>query len=247
MAKTLAPATIVRREDVTDHLFCLWLQPQIALTFKAGQYATIGLNGIERPYSIVSAPAEPLLELFIELVPPEQGGKLTPLLHALRVGDVVTIRPRANGRFTLRGHVTHHVMVATVTGIAPYVSMIRQFLHERANEPARRDGPRFFVLHGASYQDEFVYDRELRRLSEAQSSSIQYIASVSRSSDPRNAGWSGSLGRVNLILEDCLSRWSLSKQDTVIYLCGNPGMIEDAKGRLLPKGWTIVEEQYWTR
>jgi ferredoxin--NADP+ reductase len=164
---TRTRATIVQREDVTTGLFCLWLQPQTAFTFKAGQYATIGLNGIERPYSIVSAPCEPMLELFIELVPPERGGKLTPLLHSRRVGDTVTIRPQAKGRFTLRRHVTHHVTVATVTGIAPYVSMIRQFLHDHTNDTARRDGPRFFVLHGASYQDEFVYDRELRRLSEA--------------------------------------------------------------------------------
>jgi NAD(P)H-flavin reductase len=138
-------------------------------------------------------------------------------------------------------------MVATVTGIAPYVSMIRQFLYDHANEPARRDGPRFFILHGASYQDEFGYDRELRRVSEAQSHLIQYIGSVSRPADPRNAGWSGPVGRINLILEDCLTRWSLSKEDTLVYLCGNPGMIEDAKARLLPKGWSIVEEQYWTR
>lgn len=247
MAKTLARATVVRREDFTDDLFCLWFRPQNPLTFKAGQYATIGLNGIERPYSIVSAPYEPLLELFIELVPPEQGGHLTPLLHSQRVGDTVTLRPQAKGRFTLRTRVAHHVMVATVTGIAPYVSMLRQFLHTHAGETARRDGPRFFLLHGASYQDEFVYDRELRRLSEAHSYSIEYIASVSRPSAARNAGWSGSVGRINLILEDCLTRWSLPREDTAIYLCGNPGMIEDAKGRLLPNGWSIVEEQYWTR
>jgi ferredoxin--NADP+ reductase len=247
MAKTQTRATIVRRKDVTDDLFCLWLQPQVAMTFQPGQYATIGRNGIERPYSIVSAPYEPLLELFIELVPAEKGGKLTPLLHAQRVGDVVTLRPRAKGRFLLRRQVAHHVMVATVTGIAPYVSMLRQFLHDHPGETARRDGPRFFVLHGASYQDEFVYDRELRGLSEAQSSPIQYVASVSRPSAARNAGWPGSVGRINLVLEDCLARWSLSKEDTVVYLCGNPGMIEDVKGRLGPKGWSIVEEQYWTR
>ena len=36
------------------------------------------------------------------------------------------MQPKAKGRFTRRAGVTNHVMVATVTGIAPYMSMIRQ-------------------------------------------------------------------------------------------------------------------------
>jgi hypothetical protein len=40
------------------------------------------------------SPREPLLELFVELIPPPVG-HLTPLLHALAVGATVTLRPRA--------------------------------------------------------------------------------------------------------------------------------------------------------
>jgi ferredoxin/flavodoxin---NADP+ reductase len=242
-----ARATIVRREDFTDDLFVLWLQPQIEFAFKPGQYITIGAEGLERPYSIVSAPVEPLIEVFIERVPPDQGGKLTPILHARRVGEMVTIRPKAKGRFTLRAAVTHHVMVATVTGIAPYVSMIRQFMHDQASAVGLGERCRFFVMHGASYQDEFVYDGELRRLSEKHPHVIEYIPSVSRPSEARNAEWNGAVGRINVILEDSVARWSPPKDDTLIYLCGNPGMIEDATQRLLPKGWSIAQEQYWTR
>ena len=42
-------------------------------TFKPGQYATLGVvtpqKHIERAYSIVSAPHEPTVEFFMELVP----------------------------------------------------------------------------------------------------------------------------------------------------------------------------------
>jgi ferredoxin--NADP+ reductase len=243
----LTSATIVRRQDFTDDLFVLWLQCESPFRFEPGQYITIGVDGVERPYSIVSAPHEPLIELFIERVPPEQGGRLTPLLHALRVGDRVTMRPQAKGRFTLRANVTHHVMVATVTGIAPYVSMVRQYLHDRAADTGERAGHRFFIMHGASHRDEFVYDGELRRLSEEHPDTIQYISSVSRPSAARNSGWSGPEGRINTILEECLTRWSPPKEDTVVYLCGNPGMIDDAQARLLPGGWSVAEEQYWHR
>ena len=245
MANRRADATIVRREDFTDDLFGLWLQPQIEFTFEPGQYITIGVGGVERPYSIVSAPYEPLIELFIERVPTELGGRLTPILHAQRAGEKVTIRPKAKGRFTLRPNVRHHVMVATVTGVAPYVSMIRQCLHDHASEIGRREGCRFFVMHGASYENEFVYDRELRSLSEEYPYFVQYTSSVSRPSAVRNAKWTGAVGRVNEILEDYLMRWSPPKEDTVIYLCGNPGMIEDATRRLLAKGWSVAQEQYW--
>ena len=60
----------------------------------AGQYCTIGLEGIERPYSIVSSPHEPYLELFLERVP---HGALTPRLWGLRLGDPVSLRPRPKG------------------------------------------------------------------------------------------------------------------------------------------------------
>jgi ferredoxin/flavodoxin---NADP+ reductase len=238
-------ATIVRREDFTDDLFVIWLEPAIAIPFTAGQYITIGVRGIERPYSIVSAPHEPLIELFIERVPPESGGTLTPVLHGLHVGDSVTMRSTAKGRFTLRNTVHHHVMVATVTGIAPYVSMIRQALHERATALTPHLDSRFFVLHGASHADELVYDRELHRLSEQHPGLLDYVSSVSRPMAARNAGWRGAVGRVNEIVEDQLVRWSPPMSDTVIYLCGHPGMIEDANERLGPQGWSIAQEQYW--
>jgi ferredoxin--NADP+ reductase len=237
-------ATIVRRQDHTDDLFVLWLRPQHTLTFKAGQYVTIGVRGIERPYSIVSAPCEPLIELFIERVPPNNGGTLTPILHTLRVGDLVTMRPEAKGRFTLNPAARHHVMVATVTGIAPYISMIRQARRESSTADQAIDRY-FYVLHGASFANEFVYDRELQRVSEEDPCFLQYVRSVSRPSAERNAQWRGAVGRVNEILEAQLVRWSLAKADTVVYLCGHPGMIGDAERRLAPQGWAIAQEQYW--
>ena len=33
--------------------------------------------------------------------------------------------------------------------------------------------------------------------------------------------------------------------DTLIYACGHPGMIEDMKGKLPPKGWRFKEERFW--
>ena len=241
----LPSATIVRRQDLTDDLFLLWLQPEAAFSFKAGLYVTIGAGGLERPYSIASAPYEPLLELFIEHVPPEHGGKLTPILHTHRVGDVLTMRPRAKGIFTLRADAVNHVMVGTVTGVAPYVSMIRQYVHDRANGVPGLERHRFFVMEGASHRDELVYDKELLARQAEHPGVIHFVGSISRPDPERDAGWAGPTGRINLHVEEYLERWALPKEGTVVYLCGHPGMIEDVKARLHPRGWKIEEERFW--
>jgi ferredoxin-NADP reductase len=242
----LAAATIVRRQDATDDLFVIWLEPDIRFEFAAGQYVTIGAGGIERPYSIASAPYEPHLELFIEFVLPEHGGHLTPLLYARQVGDVLTMRPKPKGQFTLRAGVRNHVMVATVTGIAPYRSMIRQFIHEReTGTRGSEDDCRFFIMQGASHHDEFVYDRELLDLKGRYPDLIEVVCSVSRPLAERNSAWAGPVGRIHLLVEEYLDRWALPKDHTLVYLCGNPGMIKDATATLVPRGWAVLAEQYW--
>jgi ferredoxin--NADP+ reductase len=136
-------------------------------------------------------------------------------------------------------------MVATVTGIAPYISMIRQFLHDRETGTGAPAHLRFFVMQGASHRDEFVYDTELRGLSARYPDVIRFVCSVSRPWAERNAGWIGPTGRINLLIEEYLDRWQLPTNDTIVYLCGNPGMIEDASARLMPNGWSVVAERFW--
>jgi ferredoxin--NADP+ reductase len=230
-------ATLTRRVDVTADLRKIWLTPSAPFTFTPGQYCTIGTGGLERPYSIASAPHEPELELFLELVPPPHG-RLTPLLFALGEGADVTLRPRAKGLFVLTPGFRHHVFVATVTGIAPYVSMIRSHLHQPAGTP------QFHVLEGASFADEFGYAAELRDYA-TRHGFVHYLPSVSRPSDTRNAGWTGATGRINTLVEQYLSTHALATDDTCVYACGHPMMIEDVQHRLAGSGYTVVVERFW--
>ncbi len=232
----ITTARVVRRKDHTPDLMTLWLEPTVPFSFKPGQYCTIGLGGVERPYSIVSAPHEPFLELFIELVPT---GQLTPRLWRLKEGDEVSLRPRAKGLFTMDMAFRHHLMVATVTGIAPFMSMVRHYLHRGL------EGHHFYILHGASYQDELVYDGELTALAQKYPHVLCYVPTISRPQEERNRGWRGQTGRVNTIVEEYIERFELSPHDTLVYLCGHSGMIADVKERLQPKGWRIKEEHYY--
>lgn len=231
-------ATITKRIDVTHDLWRMWLKPEVPFTFKPGQYCTIGVDGLERAYSIVSSPYEPEVELFIELVPPPDGN-LTPILHKLRVGDRVTMRPRAKGIFTMQEKFKNHLLMATVTGVVPYVSMLRTYLHDK------RTGHKFYVLEGASYADELTFDKELGEMACSHPDFITYVSTVSRPNDERNKGWRGETGRANTLLEKYVAKFGLKAGDTMVYACGHPGMIEDVKERSSKLGIDFLEERFW--
>ena len=62
----LPKVRLAERKDIIEDLMIIKLElEQNPLAFNSGQYCTLGLEGIERAYSIVSAPHEPLLEIFV--------------------------------------------------------------------------------------------------------------------------------------------------------------------------------------
>ena len=233
----LPKARLVERTDITEELMVIKLEPeQEPFRFKAGQYCTLGIEGIERAYSIVSAPYEPQVEIFVELVPE---GQLTPLMWQLKVGDIMSIRPRAKGLFTMDRRVHHHFMVATVTGVAPSISIIRTYVNQGVTDHT------FYVLLGASYWDELTYDKELAELAAKHQDYIHFVPTISRPNEERNAGWEGARGRVNNIVEEYLEKFNPPQDDTLIYACGHPGMIEDVKVKVTPEGRMFKEERFW--
>ncbi|MGH2541843.1 MAG: ferredoxin--NADP reductase [Ardenticatenaceae bacterium] len=229
----------MERKELSPDLWLIWLEKPEGFAFKPGQYCTIGVDGLERAYSIVSAPHEERLELFIELVPREEGGHLTPLLYELNEGDTVSIRPRAKGIFTFKPTYNNHLLVATVTGVVPYISYLRDYIHNK------NTGHHFYVLEGASYHDEFGYDKELQKLAAKHPDLVTFVPTVSRPGEERNKGWTGEKGRVNTIVEKYIEKFGLKQNDTLIYACGHPAMIEDVKARFIPKGFAIEEERFW--
>jgi NAD(P)H-flavin reductase len=234
----LLDTKVLRKTELTPDLRFIWIEKPDGFNFKAGQYCTIGRDGVERAYSIASAPHENDLELFVELVAyPE--GVLTPKLWELEPGDTLSIRPRAKGIFTMNPRHANQFLVATVTGVVPYISFIRDYLYNK------KIGQHFYVLYGASYVDEFAYDKELLSIAHSNPQLLTFIPTISRPDDVRNEGWLGETGRVNTIVEKYLGQQQLTPQNTLVYACGHPGMISDVKTRLLPSGFLVEEERFW--
>ena len=71
------------------------------------------------------------------------------------------------------------------------------------------------------------------------------MPTVSRAGEARNRGWEGETGRVNTVVEKYIEKFGLTPSDTLVYACGHPGMIEDVKERLLPRGFRVEEERFW--
>ncbi|GAC1633202.1 MAG: ferredoxin--NADP reductase [Candidatus Acidiferrum sp.] len=242
-------AKIVQRKDLSEDLWVIRVDPGGPFKFLAGQYATLGVEvdgkKIERAYSICSSPYEEELELFLELVPQ---GELTPFLHKLQAGDPLFCRKIAKGRFTLdlRSGRTNHLLLSTVTGIAPFVSYIRTLYKDwKAGDSPMPGNHKLFCIQGASYSREFGYREELEKYA-AEVPWLKYVPTISRPQEDKT--WAGETGRVDSIVQKYVAEWGLKPAETTGYLCGHPKMVENCRDILQRAGWpngTVFEEVYF--
>jgi len=262
-------AAVIGREQINPQLLILRVQPDaVMFDFKPGQFAVLGLLGselrapeaaseeivpepdklIRRAYSIASSSVERrYVEFYLTLV---TSGQLTPRLFALKYGSRLFLGPKASGMFTLDrvppGKAV--VLIATGTGLAPYLSMLRTML---VNETQRR----FVVLHGARFGWDLGYRGELESLARLRPN-FTYIPSITRSDqDPH---FHGRTGRVQALVEQGVvekeSGVALDPAQADVFLCGNPEMVKAAKELLEARGFktdepgkpgTIHVEEYW--
>ena len=241
-------ATLVRRADHTADLGSFWVKLDgPAVAFESGQYMTIGVFADgklwQRPYSVASAPAVAATEgyeLYVRLVPVI---RFTTLLWRLEVGARLRlIGPK--GKFMLEPDDRRtHLYVSTGTGLAPFVSMIRETM-------ARGRPRKTVVLHGASYASDLGYRADLEELERSGAYPLRYVPTVSRPDDPRNAGWTGRTGRVEAVVDDVCHDLGLRADRTVVYICGNPDMILNVESVLMRRDFPefhVKKELYWPK
>lgn len=264
-------ATLLERRDLTDELAIFRIQPdsgQVA-PFLPGQYTSLGLMETEeeaaarpsrtgrptrpklilRAYSIASSPkVRDYLEFFLVLV---KEGALTPKLWRLREGDRLYVSPKITGKFTLEKVPPGRdlVMVATGTGLAPYVSM----LHTYRDTGLWR---RAVVIHGTRLAADLAYRQELEQIAR-EDKSVVYIPTVTR--EPEGSPWQGMRGRVNTLIDPDryheLVGSPLTPDQCHVFLCGNPDMIDQVAANLQQRGFVprdrenphgnIHFERYW--
>jgi ferredoxin--NADP+ reductase len=262
-------ATVTMRYEINHGLLVLQVTPDEEVPpFQAGQYTTLGLLGaasrwhaadpeptppppdklIRRAYSITSSSLQgKYLEFFVALV---RSGALTPRLFALNQGDRIHVGRRIVGMFTLDDVPPGKdiVFVATGTGLAPYLSMLR-------SRYAFDAGHRTVVVHGSRVAYDLGYRTELEGMA-ARYRNFHYLPIIDH--PERDPGWTGEVGFVNRLFEDgTVARrleHPLTPDRSVVFLCGNPLMIESMLELLARMGFRkhsrqapgeIFVEEYW--
>lgn len=243
-------ATVVGKILVTPDLMILRVRTdEPREKFESGQYTVIGLYGheprsansepetkpsdpdklIQRAYSIASANTETQqLEFYISQV---KTGQLTPRLFNLEVGARLYVSKRIVGLFKLSDTPPDNdiVMVATGTGVAPYISFLRSHIIERPQS-------KMVVIQGASHPWDLGYYSELSFLAKT-FPNFYYIPTLTDADD----SWDGYRLWIEEMLEaDVLEKEAGVKIDpdkTHFFLCGNPKMVENVSGWLMAHGY----------
>jgi len=220
--------------------------------FTPGQFAVLGLPGsaprahwseaeptpsdpakmIRRPYSITSSSRNhEYMEFYISMV---STGALTPRLFALNVGDPIWLGPKVSGMFTLNQvpKEKNIVMVATGTGLAPYISMLTSEL--QCGSPRK-----FAVLHGAFHSWDLGYRSELQTM-QYLCQNFSYITTIDRPDD-EPVPWMGKTGWVQELWKSGViaDAWGEkpTPENTDVFLCGVSGMVNAMMEALTTEGF----------
>jgi len=255
MEKLTTNCVVSQRIEITEHLIKLRVVPDSweLPDFTPGQYSVLGLPGsaprhplasdeepplkdmgkmIRRAYSVASSSVNKQhVEFYVGLV---HSGALSPRLFALKVGDPVYMAPKFKGMFTLAEVPVgcNALLVATGTGVAPYMSMLRTEVQKGLRQ-------HLAVIHGAYQSRDLGYHSELSLLG-SMSDKFVYVPVLSHAHEDRVA-WTGYEGFVQKVWEDRVldENWGFrpAPDNTHVFLCGNPYMIDDMKKLLESDGF----------
>jgi ferredoxin/flavodoxin---NADP+ reductase len=251
MNSTLYNATVIGKILLTPDLMILRIKTDEPRNeFIAGQYTTIGLMSneqrsansvvtieslkenelIKRPYSIASAKHEVSeFEFYISQV---KSGHLTPRLFNLTQGRRMWIDDHILGIFALNQvpEGSNIVMIATGTGLAPYISFLRSHIQEHSQN-------KLAIIHGAAYPWDLGYYSELKFI-EQNFKNFYYYPTLLKA----DSTWTGLTGYIEKHLEaEVLQNDAgieINPDKTHFFMCGNPKMVESVTKYLSKYNYT---------
>ena len=225
--------TVLTVHHWTDRLFSFTTTRNAALRFSNGHFTMIGLRVNNKPllraYSIVSPNYEEQLEFLTIKV---QDGPLTSRLQHIQPGDKVIVGHKPTGTllidYLLPGKRLY--MLATGTGLAPFMSIIRDpETYEKFEE--------VILIHGVREVKELAYHDDITQslpshefLGEMVTRQLKYYPTVTREAYEHQ-------GRITDLIESgkIFSDLGVPALDPAVdrvMLCGSPAMLKDLKTML---------------
>ncbi|HUU52275.1 MAG TPA: 2Fe-2S iron-sulfur cluster binding domain-containing protein [Candidatus Heimdallarchaeota archaeon] len=210
------------------------LSPEEGISFKPGQYIQLEIPKYKlskepeyRAFSMASSSKGPQsVELYIGLV--EKGLVSTYVHEYLKEGEELIMRGPF-GDFYFRDSERDILLVATGTGLAPILSILR---HIRSEQIQRKTT----LFFGTRIREDMYCVEELKEM-EKQLPAFTFIPTLSREAE--SSQWEGKRGRVTDLIEDLVPEGA----DYDVYICGNSDMVDSCMDRLLEKG--IPEDQIY--
>ena len=234
-------ATVVRFEKLPDCLFRIWIRPDWScegLQWSPGQFLRIGVlnpgdsKNTLRAMTIISI-ADNIIEFFMVAV---TGGITSPKIAALMAGDRCYVESLITGNFhtaTLPPATGMDLwMMGTGTGIAPYLAMLK---HSKQPLSEFRS---LVLVHSVQHTQHLCYQSELARAAEFYDDML-IVPVVTKAAKDDDVSLRERLPK--LIENGQLSAVTgkeLTPQQSVVMLCGHPGMIRDATTQLKLLGLT---------
>jgi ferredoxin--NADP+ reductase len=232
--------TVLSVHHWNESLFTFTCTRGQSLRFESGHFVMVGLEvdgkPLMRAYSIASAHYEEHLEFFSIKV---QHGPLTSRLQHLNVGDKVLIGRKPTGTLVLTDLLPgrHLYLFATGTGLAPFMSIIRDpDTYERFQK--------IVLVHGVRKVDELAYadliNYELPRsdhLGELVRDQLIYYPTVTR--EPfRNQGRLPELIDNGKLCSD-IGLPQIDPAHDRAMICGGPAMLKDMRSVLDGDGFRM--------
>ncbi len=211
-----------------------------AFEYLPGQFITLHFEhqgkSLRRSYSIANAPQQNnLIEFAANYI---KGGPGSELLFNLKEGDTLQVSG-PYGRLLLRDeNPKRYVFIATSTGVTPYRAMIAALKQRMEIDPNLH----VVVLLGVPKREDVLYGQEFLNWA-AETSRFTFRAHLSR--DEPKEDWlpHEHAGRVHAAFPEL----KLNPEDDLVYLCGNPAMIDEAFNLLKEQGFStqnIIREKY---
>lgn len=214
-------AAVAAKEALAPGVVKLLLEPEINLSWRPGQYVElVREDGLSRPYSIASIAEEDyFLELHVGLL---EGGAMSTWVHeTLDEGNLIGLRgPMGTCVYDPDSAARPMILVGTSTGMAPLHGILRDAL---------RSGHRgdIHVYFGARSEQGLYLDASFRALAR-EYPGVHYVPCVSGDESPTGV----RAGRASTTAFEDLPEAS----GHLLYLCGNPEMVHDARYRAILSG-----------
>jgi NAD(P)H-flavin reductase/ferredoxin len=206
-------ATVEAVEELTHDITRLVLKAP-GFDFTPGQYVDLhvpGESGVKRSFSMANLPGEDRIELMIKRYP---GGKLSGMLEGqIKPGDTIAYTG-PYGSLRARESDSPILMVAGGSGMAPILSLLREFARVGCERPIR-----FF--YGARTEQDLFHLDEIRALP---LKDFVFTPVTERF--------------VHEAVDEYLQSREIAAPD--IYMCGPPPMVEAAEEMLAGHG---IDEQ----